>query len=153
MARLTRARPIILRRPSSSIHRLLLAALLSIQATLISCFRAHHPRSILSRLHRDEHTSSSTSLYNSNSNNQLPFFAAPASFAASSSSIPSTPQSSTVTLRLPLGTLFDGRDYIFVTYTNVRGYEWSVKEVNVLVEDLMDASLGSLGGELRGGCE
>jgi hypothetical protein len=45
--------------------------------------------------------------------------------------------------------LFDGRDYIFVTYTNVRGYEWGVKEVNVLVEDLMDAALGSLGGELR----
>jgi hypothetical protein len=152
MARLTRARPIIQRRPSSSIHHLLLAALLSIQATLISCFRAHHPRSILSRLHRDEHTSSSTSLHSSNSN-QVPFFAAPASFTTSSSSLPSTPQSSTVTLRLPLGTLFDGRDYIFVTYTNVRGYEWSVKEVNVLVEDLMDASLGSLGGELRGGCE
>jgi hypothetical protein len=149
MARFTRARgPVIQRRSSSSSHRLLLAALLSIQATLISCFRAHHPRSILSRLHHDEHTS--TSLNNSN---QLPFFAAPASFAASSSSIPSTPQSSTVTLRLPLGTLFDGRDYVFVTYTNVRGYEWSVKEVNVLVEDLMDASLGSLGGELRGGCE
>ena len=47
--------------------------------------------------------------------------------------------------------LFDGRDYIFVTYTNVRGYEWSTKEVNILVEDLMDASLGSLGGELRDG--
>jgi hypothetical protein len=56
-----------------------------------------------------------------------------------------------VTLRLPLGTLFDGRDYIFVTYSNVRGYEWGRKECNILVEDLMDASLGSLGGELRDG--
>ena len=36
---------------------------------------------------------------------------------------------------------------MFVTYTNVRGYEWGVKEVGVLVEDLMDAALGSLGGE------
>lgn len=34
---------------------------------------------------------------------------------------------------------------------STRSYEWSTKEVNVLVEDLMDASLGSLGGELRGG--
>ena len=40
---------------------------------------------------------------------------------------------------------------MFVTYTNVRGYEWGVKEVGVLVEDLMDAALGSLGGERRDG--
>ena len=76
----------------------------------------------------------------------LPFFATP--------TIPAHPpssQSSTVTLRLPLGTLFDGRDYVFGTYTNVRGYEWGVKEVGVLVEDLMDAALGSLGGEMRDG--
>lgn len=38
-----------------------------------------------------------------------------------------------------------------MTYSNVRGYEWGRKECNILVEDLMDASLGSLGGELRDG--
>ncbi len=47
------------------------------------------------------------------------------------------PQSATVTLRLPLGTLFDGRDYIFVTESNVRGYEWTEKETDILLDDLM----------------
>jgi hypothetical protein len=33
----------------------------------------------------------------------------------------------------------------------VRGYEWTVKEVDVLLEDLMDAALGKLGGKPAGG--
>ncbi|KAL7491328.1 hypothetical protein ACHAWT_000730 [Skeletonema menzelii] len=88
---------------------------------------------------------------------ELPFFAAPAftssttpSTATSSSgtiSQSSPPQSATVTLRLPLGTLFDGRDYIFVTESNVRGYEWTEKETDILLDDLMDAALGTLGGQ------
>lgn len=52
-----------------------------------------------------------------------------------------------MTLRLPLGTLFDGRDYIFVTESNVRGYEWTTKETDILLDDLMDAALGNLGGK------
>jgi len=51
-----------------------------------------------------------------------------------------------VTLRLPLGTLFDGRDYIFVTESNVRGYEWTEKETDILLDDLMDAALGTIQG-------
>eukprot|EP00579_Thalassiosira_antarctica_P015792 CAMPEP_0201941832 /NCGR_PEP_ID=MMETSP0903-20130614/47800_1 /ASSEMBLY_ACC=CAM_ASM_000552 /TAXON_ID=420261 /ORGANISM="Thalassiosira antarctica, Strain CCMP982" /LENGTH=96 /DNA_ID=CAMNT_0048484009 /DNA_START=32 /DNA_END=318 /DNA_ORIENTATION=- len=60
--------------------------------------------------------STTTALSQSN-NPSLPFFAAPA-FSSSSSSPASggqvaaagtSPQSATVTLRLPLGTLFDGR--------------------------------------------
>lgn len=74
-------------------------------------------------------------------NQELPFFAAPAFVAESSattaSSSSSPPQSATVTLRLPLGTLFDGRDYIFVTESNVRGYEWTEKETDILLDDLM----------------
>ena len=70
-------------------------------------------------------------------NPSVPFFAAPATFATSSSpsasesssaAASSPPQTATVTLRLPLGTLFDGRDYTFVTESNVRGYEWTTKE-------------------------
>lgn len=77
---------------------------------------------------------------------ELPFFAAPAFSTSSSSSTPpntssssqsSPPQSATVTLRLPLGTLFDGRDYIFVTESNVRGYEWTGTQVDILLDDLM----------------
>jgi len=97
--------------------------------------------------------STTTALSQSN-NPSLPFFAAPA-FSSSSSSPASggqvaaagtSPQSATVTLRLPLGTLFDGRDYTFVTESNVRGYEWTTKEADILMDDLMDAALGNLGG-------
>lgn len=87
---------------------------------------------------------------------ELPFFANPAFTAASSSTSTSTssssstnqsaPSQATITLRLPLGTLFDGRDYIFVTESNVRGYEWTEKETDILLDDLMDAALG-LGGQ------
>ncbi|KAL3776230.1 hypothetical protein ACHAW5_008261 [Stephanodiscus triporus] len=83
----------------------------------------------------------------------LPFFAAappqqqqqPSAAAAAA----------TVTLRLPLGTIFDGRDYTFVTESNVRSYEWTTREVDLLMDDLIDAA--SLGGGgrvptgLRGG--
>ncbi len=92
-------------------------------------------------------TASSTSSTTTTALNQeLPFFAAPAfssastttsSSSSSSQSSPSPPQSATVTLRLPLGTLFDGRDYIFVTESNVRGYEWTEKETDILLDDLM----------------
>ena len=87
---------------------------------------------------------------------ELPFFANPAFTAAASSTSTSTsssstnqsaPSQATITLRLPLGTLFDGRDYIFVTESNVRGYEWTEKETDILLDDLMDAALGTLGGQ------
>ncbi|KAL7449368.1 hypothetical protein ACHAWC_001433, partial [Mediolabrus comicus] len=87
---------------------------------------------------------------------ELPFFANPAFTAASSTSTStssssstnqSAPSQATITLRLPLGTLFDGRDYIFVTESNVRGYEWTEKETDILLDDLMDAALGTLGGQ------
>lgn len=100
----------------------------------------HHPAS-----------SSSSALHQ-----ELPFFANPAFTAASttststgstSSTNQSAPSQATITLRLPLGTLFDGRDYIFVTESNVRGYEWTEKETDILLDDLMDAALGTLGGQ------
>lgn len=82
-------------------------------------------------------------------NQMPPFFASPA-FGQPQQSGPASasPQSATVTLRLPLGTLFDGRDYIFVTESNVRGYEWTERETDILLDDLMDAALGNLGGQL-----
>jgi hypothetical protein len=57
----------------------------------------------------------------------------------------------TVTHRLPLGTIFDGRDYIFVTESNVRSYEWTIKEVDLLFEDLMDAASLSMESVAIGG--
>mmetsp|Transcript_23976 Transcript_23976/g.29440 ORF Transcript_23976/g.29440 Transcript_23976/m.29440 type:complete len:764 (-) Transcript_23976:95-2386(-) len=73
----------------------------------------------------------------------VPFFASfldsvlPGSSTTSSSSSPIT-----TTTRLPLGTIFDSRDYIFEVATNVRGYEWTQKEAvdNGLLDDLIDAS-------------
>jgi len=67
----------------------------------------------------------------------LPFFA---SVAASTASEPGV---ATVTTRLPLGTLFDSRDYIFCTATNVRGYEWTSKETGQLFDDLCDVAVPS----------
>ena len=53
-----------------------------------------------------------------------------------------------ITNRLPLGSIFDSRDYIFSTATNVRAYEWTLKEAEELLDDLLDASTGTyLGGE------
>jgi len=65
--------------------------------------------------------------------NQMPFFASTPAFGQPQQSGPASasPQSATVTLRLPLGTLFDGRDYIFVTESNVRGYEWTERETGI----------------------
>ena len=99
------------------------------------------PSSRAAAVYQSSSSSTTTALYQ-----ELPFFAAP---AFTSSSTPATttsgstggqsapPQSATVTLRLPLGTLFDGRDYIFVTESNVRGYEWTEKETDILLDDLM----------------
>lgn len=69
----------------------------------------------------------------------LPFFA----------SVQNGPKEGTasVTTRLPLGTIFDSRDYIFSTATNVRSYEWTTKEAEELLDDLMDASNGILSGD------
>ena len=69
----------------------------------------------------------------------LPFFA----------SLQTGPKEGTasVTTRLPLGTIFDSRDYIFSTATNVRSYEWTAKEAEELLDDLMDASKGILSGD------
>ena len=55
--------------------------------------------------------------------------------------------SASITNRLPLGSIFDSRDYIFSTATNVRAYEWSVKEAEELFEDLLDGSNGFLAGD------
>ena len=83
-------------------------------------------------------------------NPSAPFLAPPAFLASAASASAAAPQSATVTLRLPLGTLFDGRDYIFVTESNVRGYEWTTRETELLLDDLMDAALGNLGGAAAG---
>ena len=76
----------------------------------------------------------------------VPFFAASSSPTQQAGSAPTT---ATVTLRLPLGTIFDGRDYIFVTESNVRSYEWTTREADLLMDDLIDAA--SLGGVGDGG--
>ncbi|KAL7436544.1 hypothetical protein ACHAXH_002934 [Discostella pseudostelligera] len=78
----------------------------------------------------------------------MPFFAAASTFSSSASSTSTTTTTTTttatVTHRLPLGTIFDGRDYIFVTESNVRTYEWTIRECDLLFEDLMDAASLSL---------
>lgn len=76
----------------------------------------------------------------------VPFFAASSSSTQQAGSASTT---ATVTLRLPLGTIFDGRDYIFVTESNVRSYEWTIREADLLMDDLIDAA--SLGGDGAGG--
>jgi len=48
----------------------------------------------------------------------------------------------TTTTRMPLGTIFDSRDYIFTTATNIRSYEWTIKQAGELFEDLYDAAFG-----------
>jgi len=69
----------------------------------------------------------------------LPFFA----------QLQPTPKEGTasITTRLPLGKIFDSRDYTFSTATNVRAYEWTLKEAEELLDDLLDGSNGILGGE------
>jgi len=80
----------------------------------------------------------------------LPFFAAapPQQYQQQQQSGASA-AAATVTLRLPLGTIFDGRDYVFVTESNVRSYEWTTREADLLMDDLIDAA--SLGGGGVGG--
>eukprot|EP00557_Chaetoceros_sp_GSL56_P001063 CAMPEP_0176505286 /NCGR_PEP_ID=MMETSP0200_2-20121128/16411_1 /TAXON_ID=947934 /ORGANISM="Chaetoceros sp., Strain GSL56" /LENGTH=612 /DNA_ID=CAMNT_0017904825 /DNA_START=359 /DNA_END=2195 /DNA_ORIENTATION=+ len=53
-----------------------------------------------------------------------------------------------ITTRLPLGTIFESRDYIFSTATNVRSYEWTLKEAEELLDDLLDASSGIFPSDL-----
>lgn len=43
-----------------------------------------------------------------------------------------------------LGTIFDSREYVFSTATNVRGYEWTTKEAEELLDDLIDGSSGTI---------
>jgi len=57
---------------------------------------------------------------------------------------PAKKGSASITNRLPLGSIFDSREYIFSTATNVRGYEWTLKEAEELLDDLLDASNGFL---------
>lgn len=68
----------------------------------------------------------------------LPFF------ASSSENEPKKEGRASITDRVPIGKLFDSRDYIFNTASNVRGYEWTTKETDELVDDLLDACGGSL---------
>jgi len=76
---------------------------------------------------------SSARLFLSETDSNVPFFAA---------LDPIESGSKTVTTRLPIGTLFESRDYIFTTVSNVRGYEWKMKEVDDLLDDLTDSSIG-----------
>lgn len=50
--------------------------------------------------------------------------------------------SKTVTTRVPLGNLFDSREYVFNCVRNMRSYEWKLKEVDGLLDDLIDSSMG-----------
>lgn len=115
------------------------AAVLVVVAVTLTTSSSHAASFLTTAL--PPHRSGTTALHQ-----ELPFFAAPAFSASSSSTQTSTtsppPQSATVTLRLPLGTLFDGRDYIFVTESNVRGYEWTEKETDILLDDFMVRGLG-----------
>lgn len=72
----------------------------------------------------------------------LPFFA--------SLQNSSKERTASITKRLPLGTIFESRDYIFSTATNIRSYEWTNAEVEELLDDLLDASNGLVGGETFG---
>jgi len=67
---------------------------------------------------------------------ELPFFA--------QMQAPAKEGTASITSRLPLGTIFDSREYIFSTATNVRGYEWTNKEAEELLDDLLDGSNGVL---------
>lgn len=80
----------------------------------------------------------------------LPFFAstfekAGSFFSSSPSSASKEGKAASITTRLALGTLFDSREYTFETVTNVRGYEWTLKVAEELLDDFIDASRGYLG--------
>lgn len=49
----------------------------------------------------------------------------------------------TQTTRLPLETIYQGRDYCFRTTKNIRSYEWGTKETEELWDDLTDMALKS----------
>jgi len=66
----------------------------------------------------------------------LPFFAAP------ERNEKQVEGRASVTNRLPIGKIFDSRDYIFSTTSNVRGYEWTLKEAEELLDDLVAAANG-----------
>ena len=72
----------------------------------------------------------------------LPFFASVQQESSNTPAGDASGTSATITTRLPLGTLFDGRDYIFNAATNVRGYEWDTKLVEELFFDLADFAIG-----------
>lgn len=57
---------------------------------------------------------------------------------------PSKEGTASITTRIPLGTIFDSREYVFSTATNVRGYEWTTKEAEELLDDLIDGSSGTI---------
>eukprot|EP00980_Cylindrotheca_fusiformis_P015783 scaffold4590_cov112-Cylindrotheca_fusiformis.AAC.1 len=70
-------------------------------------------------------------------------FDLPVPFFASASSDKVQEGRASITTRLPIGKIFDSsRDYIFNTASNVRGYEWTWKETEELLDDLMDGSKG-----------
>jgi len=84
---------------------------------------------------------------NSDKNSGGQFGAGLAPFFASIYEKPKEKGTKTVTTRLPLGNLFDSREYIFECATNFRGYEWTMKEAEELLDDLVDASsIGRFGG-------
>ena len=63
-------------------------------------------------------------------------------FATNTQQQPLKEGRASITTRLPIGKLFESREYIFSTATNVRGYEWTIKETEELLDDLLDASNG-----------
>lgn len=93
------------------------------------------PYGVKSRLVNPSTSPRDPCLFLSNENEDVvPFFA----------TLPDSPESGskTVTTRLPVGTIFESRDYILTTANNVRGYEWRLKEVDELLDDLTDSAIG-----------
>ncbi len=76
----------------------------------------------------------------------LPFFAVDPQQHQSGAPGAAASAAATVMLRLPLGTIFDGRDYVFVTELNVHTYEWTTRKAGLLMDDLVDAALLGGGG-------
>jgi len=101
----------------------------------------------MSKKEEDEETSSSSSSLSSSSGlawNKFPFFATQQQESSQEQlkeGQRGAASAAAITTRLPIGKLFDAsRDYIFNTATNVRGYEWTKKETEELLDDLMDAA-------------
>lgn len=111
-----------------------------------------HNKQQTSKRHRHS-IYAATSPSDTNDASKTPFFAnslggGVGSFFSSkpSSQKPTSSDSkaASITTRIPLGTLFDSRDYTFETLTNVRGYEWTAKVAEELLDDFIDASRGYL---------